>query len=98
LKKKLVELQEQRIVVVGAGSAGVGVSNSLAWTMIQELGMQARKTFKLTIDKKLLRWMMRLPDFGCWTKTDCWVQGVALELDSCVMCDKILTIKCPCWK
>ena len=33
-------LAKERIVIVGAGSAGVGVANSLAWTMVTELGIR----------------------------------------------------------
>eukprot|EP01121_Diplochlamys_sp_Union-15-3_P001102 TRINITY_DN10963_c0_g1_i1.p1 TRINITY_DN10963_c0_g1~~TRINITY_DN10963_c0_g1_i1.p1 ORF type:complete len:584 (-),score=73.72 TRINITY_DN10963_c0_g1_i1:24-1775(-) len=39
------DLARQRIVVVGAGSAGLGVANSLAWTMIQEIGLSTQEAF-----------------------------------------------------
>jgi malate dehydrogenase (oxaloacetate-decarboxylating)(NADP+) len=39
------DLAKERIVVVGAGSAGTGVANSLAWTMITELGVPAEQAF-----------------------------------------------------
>jgi malic enzyme len=40
------DLPNERVVVVGAGSAGLGVTNSLAWTMVSELGVRAEEAFK----------------------------------------------------
>jgi malate dehydrogenase (oxaloacetate-decarboxylating)(NADP+) len=40
------DLPNERIVVCGAGSAGLGVTNSLAWTMVSELGIRAEEAFK----------------------------------------------------
>ena len=36
----------ERIVVVGAGSAGIGVTNSLAHTIIQENDLRPEEVFK----------------------------------------------------
>jgi len=38
-------LRNERIVIVGAGSAGLGVANSIAYTMIQELNMPVHEAF-----------------------------------------------------
>jgi malic enzyme len=43
---QMEDLAKERIVVVGAGSAGTGVANSLAWTMITELGVPAEVHYK----------------------------------------------------
>lgn len=39
-------LCSERIVVVGAGSAGLGVTNSLAWTMVTQFNVRAEEAFK----------------------------------------------------
>jgi len=39
-------LRKERIVIVGAGSAGIGVANSISYTMVQELNIPPHEAFE----------------------------------------------------
>jgi hypothetical protein len=92
----LKSLEKQRFLVVGAGSAGLGVASAIAHSMTTELGTPPDQAYNQCVIQCSLYWHL---DFIWWTTKDWWVEARRI---SCLLNDLsnavTWTLACHCWR